>query len=497
MSSLQSPSVNFTPKQKRRTRPITPVEDISTSAIEFNEFSFWDDNEGFGNVSREHETQLLTYLGKEFGVYDIHIAGPYLVLYCNTLPAEEDRPFTIAGCVTVWLGEDEGLPAEIGLGDVGDGEDLAIDDELASDLHPYRIPSLETFVGIARYSPQAYAITFLNTGLIIEMPKQDLDAYHEYRLTWPGLFKGCGISLNYHNGPLESTETKRTIKKPKPEKIDRVADETNYVGDQGFFSPGAMLSSTAQTSVSAGILLSNGEKSRLTVPFHCWKEEYARNGDNLGDKQHFHVYQGDTQSGSLIGHISERFKESDIGLVELDQDVIFSNRWMELDGEAKELIPSTDIKFNEDFLIDGFVTGRQRLKCLGRRIRVVAADSREKKDFVVEAGSEHLLSPSGSHIAFNQGIHATSSPIIQSVPTIREGVCGSALVRLTARSRGNVLTEGGVAGFMQYTGLEPKTTGEGQFHCYVEALDELIAAGWKMAPLPFETEDGKLAGGSS
>ena len=63
-------------------------------------------------------------MSDNFEVFDIMECGPYLVLRCETLPKPDVRPFTIAGCVAVWIEEDEGLPAEICLGDLANGVDF-------------------------------------------------------------------------------------------------------------------------------------------------------------------------------------------------------------------------------------------------------------------------------------------------------------------------------------------------------------------------------------
>jgi hypothetical protein len=43
----------------------------------------------------------------------------------------------------------------------------------------------------------------------------------------------------------------------------------------------------------------------------------------------------------------------------------FENKFMELDCAPKKLLHSNDIYPGDDFLIDSFVTGKQRLRCIG------------------------------------------------------------------------------------------------------------------------------------
>ena len=289
--------------------PATP------SAIEFDGFSYWDDEKKtFTSPSVRSRQALLKYLSDNFDVFDIMECGPYLVLPCKTLPEPSIRPFTIAGCVAVWIEEDGGLPAEIGLGDLANGADLDLPDELRRDLHPYKIPSVAILMEVAKFFPDA-CITFLNTGLIVELPEQDPEKYYEALQSLPGGLARCGITLGYNNGDL---------------------------------APTAMM------------------KNETSKPQHI--------------------------------------------------------------DDAKLLLGVDEVQFGDEIIIDSSVKGPQRLKYLGKRMSPARGLKRER-DTSVSQESLNLLPRPGKHVAFVQGIYATSVPVMDSGPMICGGGCCSAVVR--------------------------------------------------------------------
>ncbi len=79
------------------------------------------------------------------------------------------------------------------------------------DLKPYFLPEKATLLAISAYFPFAAYVTFLNTGLIIELPQRSTAVYQEVLEKLPGGIVNSGITLGYHNGPLSSTETLKTM----------------------------------------------------------------------------------------------------------------------------------------------------------------------------------------------------------------------------------------------------------------------------------------------
>jgi hypothetical protein len=98
----------------------------------------------------------------------------------------------------------------------------------------------------------------------------------------------------------------------------------------------------------------------------------------------------------------------------------------------------------------------------------------------------------GRYVAAVQGVFATGVPEIHERPHIREGVCGSALLRIGSQwqKRGGmklstevVLERGEVTGFMHWTDLRPNTSDAGLW-MYCETTDPLIEAGWEVRQMP-------------
>ncbi|KAL8837875.1 MAG: hypothetical protein Q9170_002350 [Blastenia crenularia] len=450
----------------------------TSSAVEFNEFSFWDDDRGYRTITKEERNALGRYLESHFDCTDYMTCGPFLVLFCGTLPAEHFRPFTIADCVTVWVQEDDAaLPAELSLGDSASGPGIEIDEAAAKELRPYRLASIAAMGAVAKSFPLAEYITFYTTGIIVELREKSPEEYQEALEQLPNGLDNCVITLYYNNGPLASTEMARTIK-TNPRFIDGQVDDTNYVKSQDCFFPGVMLSARNGNSISAGVLLSKADKKRLTVAFHCFDEEYDEHPDKLGDPQYFKVTQGNLTNGAEIDNVVERLGGSDIGFAKLHPGIEFYNRFINIGAEAKVLLPFTSIRFADEFHTEGYLSSQQTLKCLGIRGKV---NEKRETDVQVPPDAEQPLPPPARYFSFHQGIYATSAPIVMSKSLIRAGACGSAIVRSKSFAKGNVLSKGEIAGFMQYSDLRPKSLAEGQLLCFGGTLDELIEEGWEIA----------------
>lgn len=267
------------------------------------------------------------------------------------------------------------------------------------------------------------------------------------------------------------------MKQPKPNYLDGVYDDVDYVQERGSFFPGTMLSSSEENYISAGILVSKGNQNCLTVAFHYWSEESIQSADELGDSAYFKVTQGSLNVGTNVGYITKRVRTTDIGLCKLLPDITFKNRFLELDVTAKTLLRPDDIKFGDVFQINSFVAGLQQLECLSIRVR--AEGGREKQ---LIRTRESLPQP-GVYAPVVQGIYATSAPEIYRKPQIREGVCGSALVRaLKANGNENVLSNREIGGFMHCSDLRAESLESTPLY-FCDALDELIDASWNMTPI--------------
>jgi len=133
----------------------------------------------------------------------------------------------------------------------------------------------------------------------------------------------------------------------------------------------------------------------------------------------FKAIQGPLETGTLVGNGVERVGQTAIGLVKLLPNIIFSNRFLEIEGSAKSLLPSGQIKQYDTFLNDSFVTGQQKLRFEGIRVRL--PPSSRGKDFQLPPKTDPSkipLPPPGTYVSVHQ-VYATSEPMIKGQPKIR------------------------------------------------------------------------------
>jgi hypothetical protein len=446
-------------------------ENLSTASLEFENFTFWNDDGVTMKMPSNTELRaLLRYLQEKFNITQLQVSQPFLVLWCKDgILSQDERPFSIAGCISVWLNKDDPMPADLIVGDMGGvEEELIVDEDIAADLRAYHLPKSETLRGLSKYFPGCTFVSFLMHQLIIEFEKTEDKIWFQHLESLPESISNIGVPVSYHNGPLVATELKRR-KKPQPRYLNGDEDNTDYIKSDGCFYPGAMLKADSGNQISAGIGVQKGTETRITVAFHCWNSENEQNPENLGDPNHFKVTQGQTD----VGYVAERIGDTDIGLMRTNDGITFSNRFLELDTVARTLVPMKQLSLSEEFVIDSFVTGRQRLRLHGIRIRAEPPSNLK--------GKPGDLPTPGNHLIFPQGIYATGHPEICTWPRIRDGVCGSAVVRLKAgkqaSSREDVLHKGEVCGFMHWPNIQLKY-GSGSLLCFADAADDLIENDW-------------------
>ena len=142
--------------------------------------------------------------------------------------------------------------------------------------------------------------------------------------------------LRFSNGLFRSRELMRA-KKPNPRLIDGQEDDTDYLKrPEKCFNPGVMLSAVTGHSSSAGILVEKDNQQRLTVAIHKFQYELDKFPTKLGDTDHFIVKQGDWDTGTVVGNVTERMGQSEIGLATLTKPL--NNSFLDLAGSATALI---------------------------------------------------------------------------------------------------------------------------------------------------------------
>jgi hypothetical protein len=453
---------------KKALRPVIQSDsDVATASLDFEEFSLWDPELHDQHLSAKHRATLSRYLYENFDVVELLIAVPFLILRCSDAPPPADkRPFSVAGCVAVWIGFDETvpcfLPGNMSMNQESEYE-IELEDRLAADLAPYGMPEAETLFDIGtRYFHGATAISFIYSTLIVEFPEIDFESWKNKLAKLPHGFKNSSVGLSYSNGPLTNAKFGR-LKTPDPTYLANPQDDSDYVQSQGCFYPGTMLSADSGNQISAGVLVEKDGEIRLIVAFHCWADEYAATPDKLGNPDHFSVKQGNTR----VGYVAERVGETDIGLAKLDDGIVFSNQFLDIDTSAKTLLRLEDISQGDTVLIDSFVTGRQALRFVGTRIVTVKGSASFLK------GKANDLPGEGGYLPLHQGIWATNAP------KIRASICGSAIVRNKTKGATKSLDRGEICGFMHWSDSQMKYAQNGELFCFADALDELVNRGWK------------------
>jgi hypothetical protein len=250
-SPTKTPTAPPEPRSQSETlKPKPPApglgDNIATASLEVENFTFWDeDGIWMKNPTGQEQRALLTYLWEKFGMIELQRSLPFLILWCKDgIPAQNKRPFSIGGCVAVWLDKDEPPPAELPIGDMGAiQDDLVMDRDIISGLRAFEIPTMRTLRRVSKYFPGCIFVTYITCNLIIEFEKKDDEAWFEFLGTLPVGISDVnghgGVPIRYHNGPLVATELKQGIK-PQPRYVNGDEDDTDYIKSDGCFYPGVM-----------------------------------------------------------------------------------------------------------------------------------------------------------------------------------------------------------------------------------------------------------------
>jgi hypothetical protein len=479
-----------------------------TAALNFEEFSFWgeDGSVRLRNLSDEQRNALLNYLGSHYGVTAMTVSLPFLILECEPdIPPEDQRPFSVAGAISVWVkpGEFRGFEAAM-IGESGNGDRLTISENLANDLQTRKMPREDTLLKLVpTHFKDAIAISFIWDAVVVELPRMDWNLFMSRLGELPECFSNANVSLRFHNGSLPYTEQMQVIKPDATylEGPKAVVDNTDYVKHQGCFYPGSMVHAVGEAgdnigSVTAGILVEKGSARRLTVSYHCWEPVIEEDSSYFGssDSTFGKVMQG--EPGTQVGFVRERVGNTNIALAQLLTTVEFQNEFMEMQAQAKKLLPASEIEIGDEFLIDSFVTGRQRLRSLGVRFPLARKENARGHPKLV--GPEDMLPLDECiYIELRQGVYASNEEKIPGRPKVRAGICGAVLIRCSlandkARPMDSVLRDREVAGLMHFADLRSKSNTD-TLLCYADLFDDLAKAGRKVAQMAEkESEPGNV-----
>ena len=123
---------------------------LEGSSLVFKEFSYRGVDGTYGSLGTKQLRSLLAYMCKQYGLNEIFESGVFLYLTCTGVaPPSNLRPFTVAGCIAVWLSNNDSYPFNLFPPDFAEGDDLNIPDHLANDLNSYNLPEFETLAELA------------------------------------------------------------------------------------------------------------------------------------------------------------------------------------------------------------------------------------------------------------------------------------------------------------------------------------------------------------
>ena len=378
---------------------------------------------------------------------------PFLLFeYDDEIPATTKLPFKVAGCLAVFIDIRDGYPWGAGfIGQVGEG----LPKQIQGTLKQYTIPSISVFEEMFSTMADARNISYFPKQLLVELKETSDETYQDLLTSLPCTIGG--IPVGYFNGKVFKNKRGR-VTEPNPQKQgSTVSDETNYLSleNGGKLRPGCSIYCPGKVqngqrsgecwSTSGIAVIKDGER-RLTVALHTF--------DTGSDAQ---VYHGEQS----IGEIKETYGE-DIALVM--SDVEFEN--VCFDGSVLTgLARSETLKSFEHFMMDSFVTGKQILVAMGIRCGL------RRMDDTPGPASDRV------NVVVEQGIYSCGAHYMKK-PFIREGTCGTPLVRMRPKGHvGQYEGEGEVVGLMLWNDVKQYTT---MLYCFAEPVDELVDQGWSM-----------------
>ena len=151
--------------------------------------------------------------------------------------------------------------------------------------------------------------------------------------------------------------------------------------------------------VSAGILAQKDGIKRLTCSYHNWEQQDRMHPGTLGKgdattREIFRVVQGmtnDDKPGTPVGCLRKRFEDNNIAFAQLDNGIHFENQFFEpLGTNPKVLLALEDAEFRDEFLVETFPGGRERLRCVGARFPLSERERQARTHPILCQGAPRL-----------------------------------------------------------------------------------------------------------
>ncbi len=182
------------------------------------------------------------------------------------------------------------------------------------------------------------------------------------------------------------------------------------------------------------------------------------------DGQEYDVIHGN----KVVAKIIQCLGVTNIGLARLEPHISFNQQLLDIQSTPRILLSFREISMRDIFVIDSFVTGPPNAHVI-----------RQKK----ETRNPRGTTIPHADVVLTQGVFATNTPGIKLMPAIRDGVCGSAIVRWETCEGEDILAEGQVGGFMAWSDVQSPYRFEKQVLCYCDAADALIDERWQIADM--------------
>lgn len=182
-----------------------------TGALSFNRLSIWNPNTH--DYDGANVREILSHVYRSLEADNVRICGPFLIIN-EDIPLKHCRPFTIGGALAIWIRRDDPLPRELMIGTLGTGSIAALETHVATDLVKYVLPKAGTLNGLWRnLFPDADAVSFVNSGIVVEFPKMDAKSFMKRLREMPAKFANSETTLEYVNGPfVPENDSRETCK---------------------------------------------------------------------------------------------------------------------------------------------------------------------------------------------------------------------------------------------------------------------------------------------
>ncbi len=205
------------------------------------------DNQTFQRISPEERDEILHYLSDHYTGVAIQECGVFLVVECGNVPDLDCRPLLVAA----WIPVSGAPPADLSIGDLGQGEIIAIDEVTSDGLRKNSFPCPQTFFRLFDIFPDCEATSWLDQSLLVELIERNDHEYWDTLQQLPYMFSNVALIIRYTNGSVILSSHRWHIG-PNSRPIDGKFDDTNYLSENCALYLGTMMS-TSSGAFTCGI----------------------------------------------------------------------------------------------------------------------------------------------------------------------------------------------------------------------------------------------------